>query len=123
MVTRNKTVFGLLVLAIVCGVVAGRGATQAQAASTPPGGYTVPKADCKTPACNALIWGDPPTTPGGTVLPAGSCTMSSQAMRLCVADPLLDCIATANVPNGCPGTFQVVGEPGYFLCYQAINRC
>ncbi len=26
MVTRNKAVFGLLVLAIVCGVVAGRGA-------------------------------------------------------------------------------------------------
>jgi hypothetical protein len=121
-------VFGLLVVAIVCGVVAGRGAAQQLQQQVRAPAYIVPQADCKFPACNALIWGNPPTQGNGAPLPAGAtCTMAAQNMWLCVTDPVLNCLATANIPNGCPGLFWVIdpvtGQLVPVACYQAINRC
>lgn len=118
MVERNKTVCGLLVVAIVCGVVAGRGATQAPT-------FFVPKADCQSRACNSVAWADPPADSAGNPLPAGAtCTMSGAVMSFCVADPVLTCTATASIANGCAGSYTLPGQPNvFFPCYQGINKC
>jgi hypothetical protein len=126
MVRRNKIVFGLLVLAIVCGVVAGLGAAQcmAQALVAGPVQYIVPNATCQFPACNNLIWGNPPTDGQGNPLPAGAvCTMAANNMWLCV-QATGNCGATGMLPNGCPGTYTLPGQPNvFFACFQAINQC
>ena len=117
MVTRNKTVFGLLVVAIICGVIAVSGATQAQPAAI------IHAATCSSRACNALIWGQPATDAAGNPLPAGACTMSSNSRDLCIQDPVLTCNTSGSQQLGCNGTYQIVGVPGYFGCWQAINKC
>ena len=119
MVMRNKAAFGLLLLAIVCGIVAGLGAAQASAQ-----GFNVPNAICSNPSCNAVFWGNPPTDGAGNALPAGStCTMGAQMMRICVATPGQNCAATAMIPNGCGGTYTIPGQQGLFGCFQAIYQC
>lgn len=115
MVVRNKAVFGLLVVAIVCGVVAGRGASQ------PPPAYIVPNAVCGNYGCDTLIWGNSATDSAGNPLPAGTCTMGSQFEKLCAAQSSTNCGATAMRPTGCGGFYVVNGM--YRSCYQAINQC
>jgi len=122
MIERNKTVSGLLVLAIVCAVVAGLGAVRATAQS-----FIVPNASCATHACNNLSWGNPPHDSAGNPLPVGaSCTMSSASHQLCVATPGPNCLATAMIPNGCNGFYMHTGPsgiPASYACYQTIHKC
>lgn len=117
MLMRNKTAFGLLVLALVCGVLAGRGAAQ-----TVGSGYTVLQSTCANPACSAVTWGQPPTDGSGNPLPAGAnCMMGNPTVQFCVSNPTLSCPAISYAPNGCGGAYVVNGV--YFGCYQAINLC
>ncbi len=114
MVTRNKTVFGLLVLATVCGVVAGLGAVR---------GDILPNAYCTSPSCSNLIWGNPPTDENGNPLPAGvTCRMSDHQVRMCVSTPTANCNSTGPLAKGCPGIY--FDANGFItVCYQGINKC
>jgi hypothetical protein len=120
MVARNKTVFGLLVVAIVSGVVAVRGATQAQAA-----GNIIPNALCASRVCNTLTWGNPPTDDQGNPLPVGTtCTMGMDTKSLCITNPSTNCNSAGTVQNGCAGSYTLPGDPNvFYICYQAINKC
>ena len=108
--------FGLVVVAFVCGVVAGL----AQ-------GFPVPDAYCTNIACDNLVWPNPPTDSAGNPLPAGaSCTMSNTVKQICVETPSINCAGTANIPCGCNGYYVVMNPDGsttYYGCYQPITRC
>lgn len=123
MASQNRTVFGLLVLAIALGAVAGLGAGRAPGQII----FYLKNTHCNTRACNSVVWGDPPTTDKGNPLPAGTtCTMSNNMKSFCVATPGIDCPVRAVIPNGCDGTYMLMGPDGvplFFACYQAINKC